>query len=603
LYEFGPFRLYPDQKLLFRQDERLDLDRKALVTKGRLLNEVWGGVTVEEGNIGVQLSKVRKALGDDRKQAQFIETVHGEGYRFIANVTERQEELYPDEPKSLRHWRFAVPMLLLLVAAVALLWNFERRRSQIGHEFTPSTLSADARSRYELAQKYESEGDDEQALATLNEATAIDANFADAYLKAASIANQIGNEDQALEYLNRAKSCSGKRDEHQRLQIEALEAELTANRQEAMSKYRLLVDSYPTDVAAQYYYADFAMQNRSGFEEAREALEQCLKLDPANRYCEFDRMMLYVLTGDFDKTIALYRSLTPTAHYPWFEEPFGLALYGKGDLAGARNALGNFSRGTRTHGLTKFTTGREWLADINFFEGKIAEASSEIEVLLASDSRYGVSTHYLYLANVNVLLSNSADARTLALKALSGLDDKDTRLEAAAILACAGYSEDSEHILRFPNGQSITNISAGTKTFIDGCKALTLGDHTTAIREFQASYDIDDDLESQFFLGKAHLAARRWEDAKAIFKDLVASKGRIITNQAYPPVIWPLAHYYLAIAYEESGERAEAISYYSKFLDHWNGGDRNLKATFDATERLGRLQSSPTLKGSSQSTR
>src|SRR5258708_34446167 len=110
LYEFGPFRLYPDQKLLFRQDERLEVDRKALaildilvqnkgqlITKERLLKEVWGDVMVEEGNIGVQLSKIRKALGEDRKQAQFIETVHGEGYRFIANVTERQEELYPDE--------------------------------------------------------------------------------------------------------------------------------------------------------------------------------------------------------------------------------------------------------------------------------------------------------------------------------------------------------------------------------------------------------------------------------------------------------------------------------------------------------------------------
>jgi tetratricopeptide (TPR) repeat protein len=204
--------------------------------------------------------------------------------------------------------------------------EFRSRRAQIGHEFTPSTLSADARSRYELALKYESEGDDEQALTTLNEATAIDQNFADAYLKAAFVANQIGNEDQALEYLNRAKSSSGKRGEHQKIQMDALEAELTASRQEAMSKYRLLVDAYPTDVAAQYYYADFAMQNRSGFEEAQEALEQCLKVDSTNRYCEFDRMMLYVLTGDFDKAIALYRSVTPTVHYPWFDEPFARIL-------------------------------------------------------------------------------------------------------------------------------------------------------------------------------------------------------------------------------------------------------------------------------------
>lgn len=62
LYEFGAFRLYPDQKLLFWQDERLDVDRKALaileilvhnkgqlITKELVLKEVWGDVMVEEG--------------------------------------------------------------------------------------------------------------------------------------------------------------------------------------------------------------------------------------------------------------------------------------------------------------------------------------------------------------------------------------------------------------------------------------------------------------------------------------------------------------------------------------------------------------------------
>ncbi len=92
MYEFGPFRLDPDQKLLFRGDQRLELDRKALavldalvrnkgqlVTKDQLLGDVWGDVSVEEGNVGVHVSRIRKVLGDESRQAKYIETVHGEG--------------------------------------------------------------------------------------------------------------------------------------------------------------------------------------------------------------------------------------------------------------------------------------------------------------------------------------------------------------------------------------------------------------------------------------------------------------------------------------------------------------------------------------------
>src|SRR5664280_2589876 len=182
VYEFGSFRLYPDQKLLFRLDERLDVDRKAmavlellirnrgqLVSKERLLDEVWTDLNVEEGNVGVQVSKVRKVLGDERKQAEYIETIHGEGYRFIASVTEKVEELYPEERPFARSWILALVALLVVGAIVLWIWRVERPRTRTGGESVVSTASADARSRYEQAVKYESEGDDEEALAALHE--------------------------------------------------------------------------------------------------------------------------------------------------------------------------------------------------------------------------------------------------------------------------------------------------------------------------------------------------------------------------------------------------------------------------------------------------
>jgi DNA-binding winged helix-turn-helix (wHTH) protein len=54
-----------------------------LVTKEELMSRVWPGIVVAEENLKVQISKLRKALGEDR---DFIRTEFGRGYRFTAAV-------------------------------------------------------------------------------------------------------------------------------------------------------------------------------------------------------------------------------------------------------------------------------------------------------------------------------------------------------------------------------------------------------------------------------------------------------------------------------------------------------------------------------------
>lgn len=58
-----------------------------LVTRARLLDEVWKGVPVTEEALTQCVRFLRKALGDEVGRPRFIETVPGHGYRFIASVT------------------------------------------------------------------------------------------------------------------------------------------------------------------------------------------------------------------------------------------------------------------------------------------------------------------------------------------------------------------------------------------------------------------------------------------------------------------------------------------------------------------------------------
>ena len=100
LYEFGEFRLNPAEHSLLCDGKPVPLTPKSfeilvtlierqgrLVTKDELMKKIWPDSFVEEANLSVNVSALRKALGDTPEHQQFIETVPKLGYRFIARVT------------------------------------------------------------------------------------------------------------------------------------------------------------------------------------------------------------------------------------------------------------------------------------------------------------------------------------------------------------------------------------------------------------------------------------------------------------------------------------------------------------------------------------
>jgi DNA-binding winged helix-turn-helix (wHTH) protein/TolB-like protein/Flp pilus assembly protein TadD len=104
-YEFGPFRLDASRRRLLRGGEVVPLTPKAfdtllalveqsgrVVEKDDLMERVWPGVAVEENNLTQNVSALRKALGERREEPQYIATVPGLGYRFIASVSESRAD-------------------------------------------------------------------------------------------------------------------------------------------------------------------------------------------------------------------------------------------------------------------------------------------------------------------------------------------------------------------------------------------------------------------------------------------------------------------------------------------------------------------------------
>ena len=94
---FGPYRIYPGQRLVMEADQPLRLGRRAMdillillehagevVSKQTLIARVWPKNVVEDINLRVHMAALRKALGDGQAGQRYIITVAQRGYSFVA---------------------------------------------------------------------------------------------------------------------------------------------------------------------------------------------------------------------------------------------------------------------------------------------------------------------------------------------------------------------------------------------------------------------------------------------------------------------------------------------------------------------------------------
>jgi DNA-binding winged helix-turn-helix (wHTH) protein len=94
---FGPFRLVASQRLLLEGHKPVRLGSRAfdiltalverageLVSKDELIARAWPAMHVEEANLKIQVSALRRALGDGQGDNRYFATVIGRGYIFVA---------------------------------------------------------------------------------------------------------------------------------------------------------------------------------------------------------------------------------------------------------------------------------------------------------------------------------------------------------------------------------------------------------------------------------------------------------------------------------------------------------------------------------------
>src|ERR1700757_4328658 len=110
---FGPYRLLAAQRLLLEGEQPVRLGSRAfdiltalverageVVGKEELIARAWPKTFVEEANLKIQVSALRRALGDGQGGHRYITTIPGRGYNFVA-PTRLGEPFRPASPPTI----------------------------------------------------------------------------------------------------------------------------------------------------------------------------------------------------------------------------------------------------------------------------------------------------------------------------------------------------------------------------------------------------------------------------------------------------------------------------------------------------------------------
>jgi len=97
---FGPFRLFPGARILCKNGVPVALGSRGLdilialveragdvVSQRELMSRTWRDLVVESGNLRVQMSQLRRCLGEGEQGARYIANLPGQGYSFVAPVS------------------------------------------------------------------------------------------------------------------------------------------------------------------------------------------------------------------------------------------------------------------------------------------------------------------------------------------------------------------------------------------------------------------------------------------------------------------------------------------------------------------------------------
>jgi tetratricopeptide (TPR) repeat protein/predicted Ser/Thr protein kinase len=457
--------------------------------------------------------------------------------------------------------------------------------AQLAAAETFTASSVEAAHQYGLAQQWLYEGKMEDALRGYTKAIELDPNMGRAYSGAAAIYRNLGRRQDAEKYFKEALARIDRMTEREKYRTRGVYYMTVGNQEKAIEEYTALASRYPADNAG---HSNLAVAY-SGLRNMPKALEEArlaIEINPRSVVQRHNLAMIALYAGDIQTAEREARAaLELNSSYAKAYVALALAKLARGKAADAADAYDRLAK-VGTRGASYAASG---LADLALYEGRWTEGVATLEKGAATDLANGdrsyAAAKLMHLAHVQLLKGQTGAALTSADRALDLSKDQNVLFTVGRVYVEAGQEAKARPI----TAQLAVRLELEPQSYarlIEGEALLKRGNAKEAVKVFQGAQKLLDTWIARFLLGRAHLEAGAFAQARSEFDLCLKRRGEgYVLFRDEIPTAWlvPPVYYYLGRA-QEGGAAAES---YRTFLSlREKGGEDPLIA--DTRRRLGR---------------
>lgn len=374
LFSFGPFTLdsfartlrshdlvVPLQPKTFELLEYLVRNDGRLVSKAQILDALWPGDEVTEGNLTQQMFLLRGTLARHSPRATYVVTEPARGYRFVGRVTTREATATPGNPEAERLYargRYFYEKR----TAESLHRSIHYFRQAIDLDPGFGRAHAGLASAYVLSGEYLLLGPTQafpRASQAARRALELDPALAEAHTVLADVATHFEH-DYASAERHLAQATAFAPGSSNTVVFRSWFLCLTGRPDEAAGALRAALAAEPYSLIMQTTLAVTAIFRRA-FDEAVDQLRAVLDMDADYVHAQFYRAIATQLAGRDAEALALAEGIVPDGYEQQFLALRGSSLGRLGRTAEAR-AAGDDVRALATRGRYVSCFNLAWIA-------------------------------------------------------------------------------------------------------------------------------------------------------------------------------------------------------------------------------------------------
>jgi serine/threonine protein kinase/tetratricopeptide (TPR) repeat protein len=450
-----------------------------------------------------------------------------------------------------------------------------------------TTSSLEALNAFSLGQAEHLKLADEKALPHLKRAIELDPNFAMAYATLGVVSGNLGEREQASDYLKKAFDLKERASEREKLYISAHYYEVVTRQiDKAIEVYESWKEAYPRDtvprdnVALQYSLV-------GQYEKALTNASEAMRLNPKDGFAYQNVIDAYQKLDRYDEAKAIAeQAIAQNADSEDIHAVLYQIAFIQGDAAGMQREV------AWAAGKPEEASGLFLAAQTDYALGKMQRAhetvTRAVNLLERQGLKEGAANARAGEIVLEAVLGNIQEAHQKATEALTSPVDRDTKMTLASALAICGDTNRAQKLIDelakdFPLDTGLNNVSLPiSRALIE----LQHNNPAQAIKLLEAAspYDLTN-FGPMYVRGEAFRRAH--EGAKA-----AAEYQKILDHRGIEPLspLYALARLGLGRAYALRGETTKARTAYQDFFALWKDADPDLPILKQAKEEYEKLR-------------